>query len=444
MILTQKQSEALNYLEDQTTSELLFGGGSGGGKSLLGCFWILKNSLKYKGTRWLIGRNELKTLRETTLNTFFEVCSMQGLESGIHYTFNQQIMTIYLLNGSEILLKDLATYPSDTNFDRLGSLEISGAFIDECNQISEKAWNVVKSRIRYKLDLYGLVPKMLGTCNPTKGFLYDKFYKPNKENKLPDNLKFIQSLLLDNPHISQHYRESLLQLDNVTKERLLFGNWEYDDDPATLIAFDKIMDLFTATQVTEGTKYITCDVARFGSDKTVIMVWAGLVCNEILTLYKQPVSVIAQEIKRLKDYYGVSTSHIIADEDGVGGGVVDILRCKGFVNNSTPLGINGVKQNFTNLKSQCYFLLADKVNKGEIYVKTKDIEIKNSLVQELEQVKRYNSDKDGKLSVLPKDQVKEKIGRSPDYSDALMMRMWFELRPPQRYITDEELLRDFL
>jgi hypothetical protein len=36
-------------------------------------------------------------------------------------------------------------------------------------------------------------------------------------------------------------------------------------------------------------------------------------------------------------------------------------------------------------------------------------------------------DKDGRKKILPKDKVKEAIGRSPDHSDALMMRMWFEM-----------------
>ena len=66
--------------------------------------------------------------------------------------------TITFPNGSVILMKDLFAYPSDPNFDELGSLEITGAFIDEVNQISVKARNIVKSRIRYKLNdftLYG-------------------------------------------------------------------------------------------------------------------------------------------------------------------------------------------------------------------------------------------------------------------------------------------------
>ena len=50
-------------------------------------------------------------------------------------------------------------------------------------------------------------------------------------------------------------------------------------------------------------------------------------------------------------------------------------------------------------------------------------------IQELEQIKAKDMDKDGKLQLIPKDKIKEVIGRSPDDSDCLMMRMWFSLTP---------------
>ena len=44
--------------------------------------------------------------------------------------------------------------------------------------------------------------------------------------------------------------------------------------------YDKIKTDQQANEVVkkgiEGEKYITCDVARFGSDRTVIMLWSGL------------------------------------------------------------------------------------------------------------------------------------------------------------------------
>ena len=64
-----------------------------------------------------------------------------------------------------------------------------------------------------------------------------------------------------------------------------------------------------------------------------------------------------------------------------------------------------------------------------MFIDCDDVGIKAQIIQELEQVKQYNMDKDGKRQVLPKDKVKEIIGRSPDFADTLMMREWFELKP---------------
>jgi hypothetical protein len=435
MRLNIKQSKALRLLQDNKTTELLYGGAAGGGKSILGSYWLLKMALKYPGTRWLMGRSELKTLKETTLQSFFEVCRLQGLKADVHYKYNQQTGQIGLPNGSVIMLKDLYCYPSDPNFDSLGSLEITGAFIDECNQIVEKAKNVVKSRIRFRLDEFGFLPKMLMTCNPAKNWVYSQFYKPDREGTLLKERAFIQALVDDNPDVSRHYKENLQGLDENSKQRLLYGNWEYDNDPATLIEYDKIIDCFSNDFVIGGTKYITCDVARFGNDSSVIALWDGLRCT-ISQYTKQSVTEVAELIREQQRRNGIGQSATIADEDGVGGGVVDILKCKGFVNNSKAL-INPITykdENFANLKSQCYFKLAEYINEGRIYIDCKDVRIREAIIQELEQVKQYNMDKDGKRQVLPKDKVKEIIGRSPDFSDTLMMRMYFELAPKREWV----------
>lgn len=426
MKLTIKQTLALDALESPHINEVIFGGGAGGAKSVLGCYWLGKNCLKYPGTRWVMGRAILKTLRETTLNSFFWVMGQQGMRAGEHFKYNAQSNIISFPNGSEILLKDLFSYPSDPNFDELGSLEITGAFIDECNQVAEKAWNILKSRIRYRLDEYGLTPKMLGTCNPAKNWVYSNFYRPSKDGSIAPNKTFIQALLSDNPFISKHYRENLLTLDTNSKQRLLFGNWEYDDDPAALMSIDKINNLFTNTFAESGEKYITADIARFGKDTTTIFVWDGLRVIKIIQLRKKKTTDASQMINHLRKMYHVPMSNVVIDDDGVGGGVTDQLDgCYGFVNNSRALN----DENFVNLKSQCYFKLAELVNENKILIQSDDPEIKAQLTEELEQVKQKDMDKDAKRAVIGKDKVKELIGRSPDLSDSLMMRMVFEIEP---------------
>jgi len=427
MKLIPKQENAVYYLKDSETKELIYGGAAGGGKSALGNLWLIEQCQKYPGTRWLMGRSKLKALKETTLNTFFELASQLKITDQFNY--NGQAGIIYWKNGSEILLKDLYAFPSDPNFDSLGSLEITGAFIDECNQVTYKAWQIVKSRIRYKIKELGIMPKMLGTCNPSKNWVYAQFYLKDKNKSIDKDKKFIQALPKDNPHLPKSYLESLLSLDENSKQRLYFGNWEYDNDPAKLIDYEKIQNIFTNDFVPFGDYFISADIARFGSDKMVINVWSGFRVVEIYTLTKSSVTETAKAIKDLATKYKVPLTNIIADEDGVGGGVVDILGCKGFVNNSKPMLVENQIVQYQNLKTQCYFKLAEMIQNGEIFVNCEDGNVIDEMSKELEQVKRDKIDSDGKLQLLSKEKVKESIGRSPDYSDALMMRMYFCFKP---------------
>lgn len=422
--LFPKQIECFAYLEDKVTTEVLFGGGAGGSKTFTGCLWQIQRRLTYAGTRSVIGRSKLKNLKATTLNTFFEVAQdFCGLKPNEHFTYNAQDSTITFFNDSIIYLKDLFLYPSDPDFTSLGGLEITDAFVDECAEVSQKAVNILNSRIRFKLDKYNLIPKTLMTCNPTKTWLYSEFYKPYKEDRMQSHRKFIQSLVRDNTEISEHYIKQLEKLDKVSRQRLLLGDWEYNEDDALLFDYDSIHDMFT-NKLEGGLKYITCDVARFGSDKTIIILWNGLTAEKIVSMSKSAVTDTIQQIKKMSAQNGVQRSHIIVDEDGVGGGVKDgISGCKGFVNGSKALK----NENFQNLKTQCFFKLAELVNSGKVAVKDKTH--KQTIIEELEVIKRDKIDKDTqKLSIIPKDTIKSLLGRSPDIADALMMRMWYEVK----------------
>lgn len=423
--LSHKQARTFDLLKNKTHTEILYGGAAGGGKSWLGALWLLTMALKYQGSRWLMGRAVLKTLKETTLNSFFDVCSAHGLKSGEHYTYNAQNSTI-TVGASMILLKDLFSYPSDPNFDDLGSLEITGAFIDEANQVTEKAKAIVGSRIRYKLGEFGLIPKMLLTCNPAKNWVHREFYAPYRDGTLEPHRAFVPALVTDNPNISPHYIESLKRLNGPDRARLLLGDWDYDDDPARLMSHDAIADLWTNDHVPTGPKYITADIARYGSDKTVIALWEGLRLVHFTTMDKSSVPECAAAITSLCKLEGVTRSRVCVDDDGVGGGVADLLPgCYRFIGGSRPIEM-GKAQNYANLKAQCSYVLSEHVNGGDVYIAT-DAH-REAIAEELAWIKRDKMDTDQKLRILPKDKVKEGLGRSPDFADAMMMRMVFELK----------------
>lgn len=432
-ILTSKQRLAYTYLKDRETNEVLYGGAAGGGKSFLGCLWLFLNCFKYPGTRWLMGRAVGKTLKESTLNTFFDVA--KKYHWGRYFQYKEQKGVIKFFNGSEVLLKDLYAYPSDPNFDSLGSLEISGAFIDECNQISQKAKDMVKSRIRYKIDEYELLPKLLMTCNPAKNWVYSEFYRPNRDKELSKEKKFIGALVTDNKHISKHYVTNLKSIkDKATKERLLKGNWEYDDDPTVLIEYDAILDTFNNDHIQEdrSNRYITADIAGQGSDLFVVGVWYGWVLVEVYVMEKSGGKEVVDLINKARAKHGVRPGNVVYDNDGIGAFVGGrggfIPGAIPFVNASRPLTFKGETENYEHLKAQCYYHIADRINNGEVWLKRlKSTKYEDMAIEELEQVKSRDNDKDGKIRLIKKGDVKDVLGRSPDISDMIAMREYFEL-----------------
>jgi hypothetical protein len=416
-----RQSEALKFLSvDSDVETILYGGAAGGGKTMLGCMWQILRRLKYPGTRSLIGRAKLDTLKKTTMNTFFQVAADVGLKAGEDFIYNQQSHIIKFSNGSEIILADLQFYPSDPHYQDLGGLELTDVFLDEATEISEKAYSVVCSRIRYKLNEFGLKPKILLTCNPSKGWIYNQFYLPYKNHNLPQHLAFVQALPGDNIHLPDAYVTSLSRLPEADRKRLLEGDWEFDNSSDRLYLYDELMRCFREP-MNVGEGYITADIARLGKDRTVLCVWKGLSCIDIVVLRQKRQDEVKAEIQRLMNQYSVRLSNVLADADGVGGGLVDSLRCREFMNGSKA--VRGTQ--YMNLKADCYFRLGELIDKNEI---TFPIKWQEDICKELELIRRVDPDKEGKLRVTSKDTISQRTGGiSPDIADAIMMRAYFEL-----------------
>lgn len=431
----EKQLQAVRAWIDEKITDIVYGGSKGSGKSYLGCSLIFADALTYPGTHYFIARKKLNDLRKFTIPSIHEVFNDWELTEK-YYRFNGQDNYFELYNESRVYLLEAKYLPSDPLYYRFGSMQMTRGWIEESGEFEAAATNNLAASIgRWKNEEYNLTGKLLQTCNPSKNYLYREYYKKHKEGILEAHKAFIQALPQDNKRLDKGYLENLVRvLDANQKQRLLYGNWEYDDDPATLIDNDSIADYWNPAHVLpEGQKYLTIDVARKGKDKTVFRVWHGWLCIERREIAKSGLDEVVNLARMLQRKYGIPLSNVIADEDGVGGGVIDFLKCKGFVNNSSPLEIKDgketIKPNFDNLKSQCSIKMAEMIaNKlcGEI---CNDDKVKEITSEEMEQVKLKDIDKDGKQGIIPKDKVKELIDRSPDEWDSIMMRYWFELRP---------------
>lgn len=217
--------------EYSSATLVLCGGSAGGGKSYLGSVWLITQCLKYKDVRYVVARHTLKALKESTLNTILSILK----EWKIKYNYNQKDgFILFEDTGSKLILMELADLPSDKDFSRVGSMEITGCFLDEVNMISEKAVEVISSRCRWKNAEYDIKPMTLMSCNPSLGWVRDRFVQDGDGNppKLEEHEAYIPFSVFDNPNKSfrEDYIKQLKRLKNqAERERLLFGNWDYVD-----------------------------------------------------------------------------------------------------------------------------------------------------------------------------------------------------------------------
>ena len=447
-----KQHIAWTKLQDNQTKYLLFGGGAGGGKSWLGCEWLITMCYQYPNTKWFIGRKELKRLMSSSYETFKKVAKFHDIPDE-DWKLNGQYNYIQFINGSKIDLLDVNFVPSDALYERFGSTEYTGGWLEEAGEIDFGAFDVLKTRIGRHLNKeYHLHPKLLITANPKKNWVKRLFYTPFKNGTLPSTYAYVRSLYSDNNYTSDIYGEQLNEIgDKATRDRLKDGNWDYDDDKACLIKGDCLNDIFTNT-VEDGEKYATLDIARFGKDSTKLYLWKGFHNYKRITWTKKATNIIADLVKEVLVEEKIPYSHVIGDEVGVGGGVIDLLSgINGFIANSSPLENpkakpvvvirNGKqvtvtpKENYSTLKDQCGYMLAEKVNSRGMSLDVQDETERERISEELGELKDAAPDEEGKKKLVPKEEIKENIGRSPDDLDNLIMRMWFELKKEQKAIS---------
>lgn len=417
----KKQEQALQALTNGQHREVLYGGAAGGGKSFLGCTWLTFMCETKPGTRWFVGRESLKSIKESTYITFLKVFKAYGIE-GVKYNANDH----YLLfaNGSRIDFLELRYYPSDPLFERFGSLEYTGGWIEEAGEIAFGAFDVLKTRVgRHFNDQYGITPILFITCNPKKNWLYYSFFSPWKQGKLAPHRLFIQALIMDNPAVDTGYLTQLRSLEDKPKrERLLLGNWEYEDSPAALCDFDSIVSLFTNDHVKPtGDKYGSADLAMQGRDKFIGGYRNGMVVRISIEMDKSTGKEIETAVKGMLTKEGIPHAKMVADSDGLGSFLESYLKnIKEFHGGAQA----NDKKTFANLKSECAYKLAEVINKHEMLIICTD-EQQQKIIEELGVLQALDVDGDEvRKRIIKKDAMKEILGRSPDYLDFLLMLMY--------------------
>ena len=268
----------------QNLAQLILGGGAaGGGKSYLGSVWLISSCIRFENIRAVVARKTLKSLKESTWNTIKSVLKDWGLKEDINFKINNLEGTLTFWNDSIIIMKEMADIPSDPNFERFGSSEYTIALVDEVSEISEKAIEVLFSRLRWRIHETFKTSRMLLTTNPCVSWVRSRFVQDDNGEKIAtrDGEAYIPFSVFDNPDIAfrQTYEAALNKIrDQATKERLLYGNWDYveSNDMAIYNKFDGSKHLIT------GLKEKVYDPA-----KPLITVWDFNVAPYMSTLLAQ-------------------------------------------------------------------------------------------------------------------------------------------------------------
>lgn len=296
---------------------------------------------------------------------------------------------------------------------------------DTFDEVIEKGWYLIEPQVK----LGGVMPKdLIKSLTFVSGSVY--------ENK---------ALLSVDPG----YLGNLMAQDEQTKSQLLHGNWKVVLSDNDIYDYASYLGMFdNKMEASREGKYITADIALQGSDKFIVGYWEGFNLANTVIMAKSDGPQVIETIANMAKYHGVPNKNITFDNDGIGGFVDGYIKgAIPFHNGSSPLEVkdakgNKVKENYEHLKTQCYYRSGARCGRGEFKISEHvanmmydDKEtMRQRFIKERKAIKRDKKDHDGKLKIIPKQQMKVILGgQSPDVMDMFMMREIFELQPKRTW-----------
>ena len=169
---------------------------------------------------------------------------------------------------------------------------------------------------------------------------------------------------------------------------------------------------------------IAVDVARFGSDSSVILRRRGNTVEDVQALnQKDTMQLVGRIAAAIREH---NPAHVLVDEIGVGAGVVDRLRELGHPVRGINVGHRARQPNlFINLRAEAYWNLAERFREGFLTIPPD-----NELISQLSTL-RYDFDSQGRVKIESKDEIRKRHLPSPDKADALMLSFLAPDRRPK-------------
>lgn len=264
----------------------------------------------------------------------------------------------------------------------------------------------------------------------------------NKETFFVKSFSFIKADLKYNKILLKNdkgYLAGLLNQSEATKARELDGCWNPHEVGNDLIKVSHMEQCFHNDEMTgDGIRRASCDVAFTGGDNCVMWLWIGWHLADVFVCQHSSVDTCNAIAAKLQEW-GVTEDHFTYDLNGLG------QTFRGFFKHAVPFNnVEAVgpkyKNLYDNIKSQCAYLFAQKIINREISFSSALLDMRFSgkgfdgrtlhdiLLAERRAIAKDEAKADKGWCLIKKDVMKRIVGHSPDFIEALIMRMYFEIR----------------
>lgn len=427
-------------------------GGAGSGKSVFSAMDHLVECERSPGERVLVLRKVAVTLRASTFALFRDVLSAWEWR---HVAVNKTEMSLTWPNGSQIIhagLDDVEKLKSVAGVTRIWIEEATELDTDDLAQVDLRLRGVPPERhaqITYTFNPTAAAARLFDYVGVSTADL------PSRTHRLYDggNVYVQHTTYLDNPHVGAEYVAVFARLGGVMQAVYERGELVAVDAPDQLIRYEWVKAAFErdpAEAWTDGRQRGACDVARFGDDDTVTVLGEGLRLEYVEAVKGQDTTATGHRVVSLGRERGVPAELFAVDTVGLGSGAADTARSLGykvteFIAGASPRpripekdGRPGIPREltFNNLRSQAWWFYRAQMEAGTVAF-SRDLPdaVKRKLQEDL-LAPRYRVGQEKRIEVEPKEGsskawgIKARLGRSPDYGDAEVMRAFADHLTP--------------
>ena len=438
--LFPKQQQAIDYLTNPSWSGVnvvMYGGSIRSAKSVSACALIIHLAHSYPGVRMMVIRKSFKLLELNFVPKLIEVFGLMYGQDAQSTWERGAHGELKWANGSSLILQGM-DINTDENFHKLRGWEGALVVLEESQELDDGSIvGAVGGRLSkltgYHTDgsPWQLYPKILITSNPTPitHWTHRDFWLPYTTDTLPPYRRVVLAYPWDNPTLSESWHT--MQRQNMDPRELqvnYYGDWSYVVEQSPLFDPVALKSCFRSATTYGQRSFITIDPATdHGKDHTVITIWSDWHCHTILMSPTWSSQDIVAKVNELQRQYQCDPQRTICDANGVGYAIAQQLGCVPFMAGAGAL--NG--EPYQHMKSQMYYRLADRMAKGVCSIGVTDPKVQGMIIEECQAHRAVDQYKEAKNKVSTKDEVRSRIKRSPDISDALSYRAYFD------YIADD-------